>query len=111
VPITHHDDPRTSAMAEREITAMGERDRQQMTVYAAVVANPGRTSNELSRLIEGMDRHQVAKRLPEIAEAVDGATPRKVILIERGPVRACSVTQRPCVTWWKLGEAPRGESE
>lgn len=108
VPITHHADPRTSAKAERDITTSGALDGQVREVYEAVKRWPGRTARELAAHIDSLDHPTVAKRLSVIAEPVDGAAPRKVVLLERGPVRACGVTGRVCVTWWQLGTAPKG---
>lgn len=105
VPITHHADPKTSAMAEREITASGERDRQIRVVYEAVCAHPGKTARELANIIGSLDYVQISRRLPEIAVAVDGAAPRKVVLIERGPAKV--VNGFSYQTWYPVGQAPK----
>jgi predicted transcriptional regulator len=88
-PAARATDPATSHQAAAEITADGTRAAQQQRVLDGVVRCPGLTSRELAQRL-GMDRHAVARRLPEL-EGVD--------LVQKGPVRRCSIGERAAVTW------------
>lgn len=79
-------DPITSVIAGEAIEN-GKADYQRLIALAAVKANPGLTSKELSRVCE-LDRYQLARRLPEIAR------------IKQGSKRYCRVGDNLCVTWW-----------
>jgi len=89
-PAARNTDPITSHMAALEITARGTRGRQQRLVLRIVIANPGKTSRELSDIC-ALDRYQVARRLPELEAAG---------VIEKGPIRRCTIGGRHSVTWW-----------
>lgn len=84
-------DPTTSWVAAEQIVSSGKAARQRAIVVAAVVAHPGMTSFELSRHCP-LERHQVARRLPECAELMKGAA------------RKCSVTGNQAVTWWPISQ-------
>lgn len=89
-------DPVTSKLAAEQITASGERARQQNQCLGAVKQWPGRTSAELARCM-GTDRFMPARRLSELREQG---------LIENGlPVR-CTVTGKQSLTWWIAGTVP-----
>lgn len=88
-PAARNTDPITSHMAALEITARGKRGRQQQLVLRIVIKNPGKTSRELADIC-ALDRYQVARRLPELEAAG---------VIEKGPIRMCSIGGRYCVTW------------
>ena len=79
-------DPWTSHAAARDVERTGLAQQHRDLVLARVRATPGSTSAELAG--DGLDRWQVARRLPEIQE------------VRQGDARTCRVTGRACVTWW-----------
>ncbi|HDZ14870.1 hypothetical protein LCGC14_1109560 [marine sediment metagenome] len=83
-PVSRRTDPLSSKQAEKEINGNGLRNRQQEVVFQAVRKYPNHTSKELCA-ITGIDRHVVARRLPE--------------LFKRGPSRKCNIGNRLAVTW------------
>jgi hypothetical protein len=85
-------DPLTSWDAADHMVRSGKAARQRAIVIAAVRDHPGCTSFELSRHCP-LERHQVARRLPECAELMKGAA------------RKCSVTGNQAVTWWPVSQA------
>lgn len=92
-PAARANDPDTSHLAETHINRSGLRGRQQRQAAAAVRCYPGRTSAELAE-ITGIDRHRLAKRLPECETA--GA-------VRRGDKRQCSVSHLMAIVWY-VGE-------
>lgn len=86
-------DPVTSALAAEHINKAGLRGTQQRRAAAAVRVYPGHTSAELA-YYTGIDRHQLAKRLPECEMA--GA-------VRRGDKRQCSVSHLMAIVW-NVGE-------
>lgn len=80
-------DPLTSWHAAEHMVETGKVDQQRAIVVSAVNKHPGLTSFELSRVCP-LERHQVARRLPECSELVKGFS------------RRCSVTGRQAHTWW-----------
>jgi hypothetical protein len=56
----------TSALAGVEVHGSGVAADQRARVFAAVMAHPGWTSAELAGAATGLDRYQVARRLPEL---------------------------------------------
>jgi len=64
------------------------------TVADLVARFPGCTSRELA-VFSGLDRFQIARRLPDAARIK--RTPQRVW---RGRPRACEVTGRMAITWW-----------
>ena len=89
-PIARNTDPESSHIAAREITYSGSRASQQIRVLEAVTNYPGNTSHELSFKI-GMDRYQIARRLPELES--NG-------FIQKGQLRKDRINDRMVVTWW-----------
>lgn len=87
-PIARLTDPETSHLSAEEITKSGERARQQHAVLVLVKKYPSHTSMELSR--SGIDRHTIARRLPELESAG---------LVCRGQRRCCGVTGKMALTW------------
>jgi CRP-like cAMP-binding protein len=84
-------DPASSHIAARTVERSGRAGQQRIRCGAAVLRNPGRTSQELCE-ITGIDRYELARRLPELRE--EG-------LIRNGEaLRECRVTGRPAMTWW-----------
>lgn len=93
-------DPISSHIAADEAERTGRIGRQQQIVLAAVRRYRGRTASELARRCP-LDRYQVARRLPELADQ---------LLIHCEMIRECTVTGRLAVTWWiGAGRARRTE--
>lgn len=82
-------DPDTSHEAARELVESGTQAHQHALVAAAVRAHPGLTSRELA-CSAGLDRHMVARRLPELE--AEG-------LAVHGAPRICSMSRKRCQTW------------
>lgn len=82
-------DPPTSHAAELEINQSGLRDRQALQVLEAVRQWPGRTSRELAA-VSGLERHLVARRLPELRDAG---------FVRQGEIRRCAESHRLALTW------------
>lgn len=91
-PAARNTDPRSSHLAAAEVTVTGRRHDHQQIVTAAVHAHPGLTSAELTKYT-GLERHEVARRLP------DAAVAGKVV---RGAERRCANSGRIAVTWWPI---------
>ena len=84
-------DPRSSHAAAIHVERSGKAGQQRIRCGAAVLKNPGCTSQELCE-ITGIDRYELARRLPEL---------RLEMLIKNGEAdRICKVTGRPAMTWW-----------
>lgn len=83
-------DPITSHMAAADIIASGCASKQRRRAAAAVRNHPGRTSLELSR-VTGIDRYELARRLPECER--EG-------MVKRGDHRRCNASGKQAVTWW-----------
>ncbi len=89
-PIAANADPASSHIAAREITESGLRGRQKREVLEALRAcGMQRTSAEVA-YDSKLDRHMVARRLPDLRE--DG-------LVEQCEMHTCGVTGRKAVTW------------
>lgn len=82
-------DPDTSHEAARDLVDSGAQAQQQAQVATAVRQHPGLTSRELA-FSAGLDRHMVARRLPELES--DG-------LVVHGAPRICSMSRKRCQTW------------
>lgn len=80
-------DPITAKEAAQKIDASGARSEQCERVLLAVRKTPGHTSRELAAF-HGLDRHMVARRLPELVGKV-----------EKSEIRFCSIGQIRAVTW------------
>ncbi len=94
-PLARRNDPATSKAAAAVLTASGGRESAKAKVLEALRnssyarRNEACTSWELNKA--SMIQHPtVHKRLPDLRR--DG-------LVENGPVRKCSVTGRPSLTW------------
>lgn len=90
-PTHRNTDPITSAIASDDIIATGARATQQRVTFDAVKKFPGSTSMELAAM-GGLDRYQLARRLPELERAN---------LVCKGPARMQD-SGRPAVTWWPV---------
>jgi len=95
-PAFRRNDPQSSELAAKHVTASGVRAAQQQAAYAAVRSFPGKTSKELE-MLSGQDRHQLAKRLPECRTAGLVKNPKDEN--DKPILRACAVTGRKAMTW------------
>jgi len=84
-------DPRTSHMAADHVEKVGKAGQQRVRAAAAVLANPGWTSQELSERT-GINRYELARRLPELRE--------DCLVVNGDSDRICRVSGRPAMTWW-----------
>jgi len=91
-------DPASSHLAAREHGRSGLRHKNTGLVARAVAENPGLTAVELYVRCCGGDgqyghlsRHEWSRRLPDA---------ERFGLINRGDLRKCLHTGRPCLTWW-----------
>ena len=85
-------DPETSELASKQILKNGSRTAQKERVLKMLVRWPGSrrpTSAELAGF-NRVDRHMVARRLPDLE--ADG-------LVTRGEKKQCSVTGKQAITW------------
>lgn len=82
-------DPDTSHEAARDLVDSGTQAQQQAQVESALRQHPGLTSRELA-FSAGLDRHMVARRLPELE--AEG-------LAVHGAPRICSMSRKRCQTW------------
>lgn len=83
-------DPPTSRVAGANHEASGKAGTHRQLVADAVTRWPGRTSAELAAAC-GLDRYEVARRLPEVERAGR---------IRRGAARRCQTNGNSAVTWW-----------
>lgn len=90
VPHSRTGDPVTSYLAGEAMHAGGLAERQSEAILGLVTRHPGLTSRELAGIAEGIDRHAVARRLPELERA------GRVV---RGALRRCRAGGRLSVTW------------
>lgn len=91
-PVAHRDDPITSTLAADRHERSGAREGNLRAVQQGVWKWPGRTSRELAKLL-GMDRHEVARRLPDLEKAG---------LVCKGPARVCREGGTMAVTWERV---------
>lgn len=82
-------DPDTSHEAARDLVDTGTQAQQHAQVASALRLHPGLTSRELA-FSAGLDRHMVARRLPELE--AEG-------LAVHGAPRICSMSRKRCQTW------------
>lgn len=93
-PRSRNADSITSFQAAEKLRSSGKWRSQQKAVLVALQRNPGSTSAELAKEMEG-DRYIPSRRLPELER--DG-------LVRRGTVRVCRVTKNRCLSWWALNK-------
>lgn len=91
-PVARHSDPFSSHAAAEHVTRSGKRQAWIERVTALVREHPGMTSMELAH-ISSLDRHDVAKRLPDAATAG---------MVQRGKQRKCSITGNRAMEWWPV---------
>jgi predicted ArsR family transcriptional regulator len=83
-------DPQSSHIAAAEVTSSGRRANQKRALLAWLRGqSQAMTSAEIAVAAE-MDRHAVARRLPDLAR--DG-------LVKRCPMRTCGAMGTPAITW------------
>ena len=90
------DPPATSRLAHRRAEQSGSAQTHRERVLDAVHRWPGLTSRELSTRLEGLDRHQIARVLPQLEQA----NPPQV---RKGKIRVCEVVQTLANTWHPVG--------
>lgn len=88
-PRAHANDPITSYMAAARAESSGQIRTDARVCLEAVQRFPGSTSRELASA-SGLDRHAVARRLPELERAER---------IRKGPKRKCRIAGTLAVTW------------
>ena len=95
-------DPDTSKLAAQRVTDNGRAMNNRQLCFDAIVREPGLTSGEVAA-ITGLDRHEAARRLPELREA---RPPHNRPLLRNLPStiphwkRTCRITGTPSMTWW-----------
>lgn len=99
-------DPDTSHRAAVQVELSGLATDHRALCLSLVNRFPGSTSAELSRHSNGaLNRHQTARRLPELADAGEIMDPRDNTL-DRGITRkVCSVTGSTSLRWWPKHKA------
>lgn len=85
-------DPVTSHEAASRHNESGATESNKARILRFVKANPGLTSAEIAKRM-GMDRVEVARRLPNLVD--DGE-------VEQRAKRACTVGRGEAVTWWAV---------
>ncbi len=85
-------DPSGSHEAAARIARSGVQAQQKQQTEAAVKRYPGMTSMQLARTT-GMDRHMVARRLPDLAK--EGR-------VHRGAKALCPISNITVCTWWPV---------
>ncbi|WP_340569620.1 winged helix-turn-helix domain-containing protein [Stenotrophomonas sp. G106K1] len=85
-------DPSTSHEAANRVVASGKQRAQQAATEAAVRRHPGQSSLHLATLT-GLDRHMLARRLPELER--EGR-------VWRGPKAPCASGEGSGCTWWPV---------
>lgn len=83
-------DPPTSREAATIAESSGSLNVQRRQCLDTVKSHPGLTSAEIAREA-GLERHQAARRLPEL---------RTAGLLRNGEIRRCRVCGKQSLTWW-----------
>ncbi|MDY0357075.1 MAG: helix-turn-helix domain-containing protein [Sedimentisphaerales bacterium] len=89
-PLSRNTDSLGSFKAGDRMAKSGLGGKRRARVYHALRQAQGSTSAELAKAA-GLDRHDVARRLPELAKAG---------WVVRGRARMCKVCAVPCTTWY-----------
>jgi hypothetical protein len=88
-------DPASSHHAADKMQKTGKGRAQQLQVWELIRLHRGLTSMELSRTDTaksmGLDRHMIARRLPELRQREEA---------RNGAQRTCGVTGELSLTWW-----------
>jgi len=88
-PLSRTTDPIGSFEAADKHFRTGTQWQHFKIIYTALKDHPGSTSKELTRHCS-LDRHQIARRLPEMA---------RMNLVEKGPSRICEMGGTRALTW------------
>lgn len=89
-PLARKADPASSQAAAKEVIESGAAANQMRELLTWLRGQTESfTSLEIARL-SGMDRYNVARRLPSLEKAG---------CVERGRIRPCSITGRPSIEW------------
>jgi hypothetical protein len=91
-PAARRTDPFSSHEASALHTASGARQCHIAVVTEAVRKHPGLTSAELATIVR-LERHEVARRLPEAQTAGT---------VTKGRPRRCTQSQKRVTTWWPV---------
>ncbi len=89
-PIAANADPATSHESAQWMDDSGTREKQCNIVFASLRRHNGSTSSELASW-ELLDRHMVARRLPDL---------RSSGRVKNGPSRKCQESGRNAITWF-----------
>lgn len=89
-PLAAAADPVSSHLAATEVINSGRRAAQKLELLEWLQAQPAPLTSAEIAAASGMDRHMVARRLPDLER--DRA-------VQRGPIRTCSASGRQAVTW------------
>jgi len=89
-PRARRTDPSTSHVAAAGVRKSGRADTHKAMLLAAVRRLPGQTSAELAEITR-LDRHEAARRLPELKQEEE---------IVQGAKRRCRARGTLAVTWW-----------
>lgn len=87
--LARRDDPQTSKAAACKVIASGKVSAMHTRVLNALVEHGPSTSAELAAK-SGLDRYDVARRLPEL---------ERKSMVTRGNARACKVTGNAAAVW------------
>ena len=91
----------TSIEAAERHEGSGKAAAHRSQVFAGVLEWPGRTSRELAAQI-GMDRHEVARRLPEL---------ERMGWVWKGDPRKCEIGGTTAYIWWSTPGTNRTEGQ
>ncbi len=89
-PLAAKSDPITSHAAASEITSNGVREDQKRALSTWMRSNPAPATSAEMAAASGLDRHGVARRLPDL---------ERDRLVERARIRECRIGRRPAITW------------
>lgn len=95
--LSRRSDPATSRLAAEHVVEAGDLEAVRLRALRAVREHPGLTARELSAAAGESDERTIGRRLNEIESCG---------WIKRGAVRPCSLTDRPCATWWPVEDEP-----
>lgn len=84
-------DPPTSRKAAQAHERGGKAELHRERLLNEVCTGPGRTAVELAQRLDGIDRHEASRRLPELRDRG---------LVESRDPRKCSIKGTSMVTWW-----------
>jgi hypothetical protein len=87
--LARRNDPITSHQAAEEVEASSRAATQRQACLLEVWKKPGQTAAEIA-IATDLQRHVPSRRLPEL---------RKARQIKTGPVRRCTITGNPSMTW------------